>query len=82
MSPLPKNRNKKTNVTAVNKLKDFYQETLDTMPHHLYQTIVLKRVVTHKSKGDEHHQNHKRGGGGGGGAVCWGRVGKLGKDIL
>jgi len=66
MSPLPKNRNKKTNVTAVNKLKDFYQETLDTMPHHLYQTIVLKRVVTHKSKGDEHHQNHKRGGRGGG----------------
>jgi hypothetical protein len=61
-------------------LKVFYQETLDAMPHHLYQTIMLKRVVTHKSKGDEHHQNHKRGGGGG--VIYWGILDNLGKEIF
>jgi len=83
MSPLPTNQNKETNVTTTNKSKDFYQETLDAMPHHMHQTIMFKRVVAHKSKGDEHPQNHKRGCGGGGvGVIYWWILEKLGKDIL
>jgi hypothetical protein len=78
MSPLPTNQNKEINVIVANKSKKNYQETLDTMPHHLYRTIMLKKVITHKSKGDEHHQNHKRGGG----AICWWMLEKLGKDNL
>jgi hypothetical protein len=51
------------NIIVANrsKEKNNHLETLDTMPHHLYQTIMLKKIVTHKSKGDEHHQNHKGG---------------------
>lgn len=72
------NQKEQMNVTTTNKSKDFYQETLDAMPHHLYQTIMFNKVITHKSKGDEHHQNHK----GWGRVICWWMLEKFGKNIL